>query len=66
MFKLTIKKLSILLVFFILLTKFWNYYLYYNNLIENNIVNTTFNKIKSVNLRVLSYNIFLLPNPFFF
>lgn len=75
MIKLTLRKLSILLVFFILLSKCWTYILFYktNNILTNilnknsvpsigdiNIINT---RVKDI--RVLSYNIFLLPNPFF-
>ena len=62
-----IRKISTFIVLLLFSTKFWNYHLFMKNRIPNlNKQNQiSFSKSKLLKLRVISYNLFLLPDLFF-
>lgn len=59
-------KLIFCIILIVISIKFWNYYLYIKNKCFSPNIKTYISNTNKVNLRILSYNLFLLPNPFFY
>ena len=61
------KKLIYSIILIISSIKFWNYLLYArNSLFKIKQIGFKLINIKDINIKILTYNLFLLPNPFFY